>query len=99
MEFKVKVRLAANETFGAWREGTHDDLVLAVALTVWSAERNQPAMGQAVAGGFRQPLFSATGRMSMSSPEALLPPIPYRRIYWPACWLRCAPGATGSRGS
>lgn len=28
---------AANEMFGAWREGQHDDLVLAVAIAVWRA--------------------------------------------------------------
>jgi hypothetical protein len=38
--FRVKITLAANETFGAWREGEHDDLVLAVALACWWAERN-----------------------------------------------------------
>ena len=30
--FRVKITEAANETFGAWREGQHDDLLLAVAL-------------------------------------------------------------------
>ena len=39
LDFKVKITLAANETFGAWREGTHDDLVLAVAIAAWEAER------------------------------------------------------------
>ena len=34
----VKVTPAANEVFGAWREGQHDDLVLAVAIAVWQAE-------------------------------------------------------------
>jgi hypothetical protein len=38
--FTVKITDAANDTYGAWREGTHDDLVLAVALAVWKA--NQP---------------------------------------------------------
>jgi hypothetical protein len=38
--FRVKVNLAtANESFEAWRERDHDDLVLAVALAVWLAER------------------------------------------------------------
>ena len=32
-------RTAANETFQAWRAGDHDDLVLAVALACWWAER------------------------------------------------------------
>ncbi len=38
--FTVKITNAANDVYGAWREGTHDDLVLAVALAVWRA--NQP---------------------------------------------------------
>src|SRR5262245_56965307 len=33
--FQVKITLAANESFGAWREGAHDDLVLATALATW----------------------------------------------------------------
>jgi len=35
LNFQVKVTAAANDVYGAWREGTHDDLVLAVALTCW----------------------------------------------------------------
>jgi hypothetical protein len=35
----VKITAAANETFAAWREGAHDDLVLAVALACWHADR------------------------------------------------------------
>lgn len=35
--FQVKITDAANDTYGAWREGTHDDLVLAIALAVWNA--------------------------------------------------------------
>jgi hypothetical protein len=37
--FRVKITAAANETFEAWRERDHDDLVLALALAVWHAER------------------------------------------------------------
>lgn len=44
MTFRVKITAAANETFGAWREGDHDDLVLAAALAAWWAERN-PRIG------------------------------------------------------
>ena len=40
--FRVKVTDAANETFGAWRERPHDDLVLAVAIAAWQAERPAP---------------------------------------------------------
>ncbi len=39
LNFQVKITPAANETFGAWREGQHDDLVLAMAIAAWQAER------------------------------------------------------------
>lgn len=35
--FQMKVTDAGNETYGAWRTGKHDDLVLAVALACWGA--------------------------------------------------------------
>ena len=38
--FRVKITAAAKETFQAWRAGDHDDLVLAVALACWWAERH-----------------------------------------------------------
>lgn len=41
--FKRKATLAGNEVFGAWREGEHDDLVLAVALAAWYGERRMVA--------------------------------------------------------
>ena len=36
--FQVKITESANETFGSWREGNHDDLVLAIACAAWTAE-------------------------------------------------------------
>src|SRR5262249_38803886 len=33
--FQVRITAAANDTYGAWREGTHDDLVLAVSMALW----------------------------------------------------------------
>jgi len=36
--FRVKITVAANESFEAWRDGDHDDLVLAVALACWQGE-------------------------------------------------------------
>ncbi len=36
--FKVKISKAANESYEAWREGDHDDLMLATSLAVWWAE-------------------------------------------------------------
>ena len=50
-QFQVKITQAAHETFGVWREGQHDDLVLAVALACWWAERNPPLGENAFGGG------------------------------------------------
>jgi nitrogen fixation protein len=41
--FKMKITAAANEIFGSWREGEHDDLVLAAAIGCWVAENGIPA--------------------------------------------------------
>jgi hypothetical protein len=37
--FRTKVTLSAPDTLAAWREGQHDDLVLAVGVAAWAAER------------------------------------------------------------
>jgi hypothetical protein len=37
--FKMKITLAGNETYEAWRESDHDDLVLATAMACWYGER------------------------------------------------------------
>ncbi len=37
--FRVKVTAAGNDSFEAWRERDHDDLVLATALAAWRGER------------------------------------------------------------
>lgn len=43
VNFKVKVNLATgHDSYEAWRESVHDDLVLAVALAVWHGERGLP---------------------------------------------------------
>jgi hypothetical protein len=39
LNFQVKITASAHETFGAWRDGTHDDLVLAVAMAAWLGDR------------------------------------------------------------
>lgn len=36
--FRYKITATAHDVYGVWREGGHDDLVLAVALAVWYAE-------------------------------------------------------------
>jgi hypothetical protein len=45
LNFKVKINVkTAHDSYEAWREGVHDDLVLAVALACWYAERRRPIM-------------------------------------------------------
>ena len=41
-DMRAKVTTAGNTQYGAWREGAHDDLVLAVALTCWAARKRYP---------------------------------------------------------
>ncbi len=54
LAFQVKITAAANDTYGAWREGAHDDLVLSVALAAWYAERKGRAKAAATS---RQPPY------------------------------------------
>jgi hypothetical protein len=57
LNFKVKVTLAGNDTYGAgseWREGMHDDLVLALALACWVGERGQSPAGFSLLGPDRR---------------------------------------------
>ena len=40
LNFKVKINIStAHDSYEAWREGDHDDLVLSVALACWAGER------------------------------------------------------------
>jgi hypothetical protein len=40
LSFKVKINIAtAHDSYEAWREGDHDDLMLAVAMACWCGER------------------------------------------------------------
>jgi hypothetical protein len=41
-EMRVKITSPGHEQFGAWREGSHDDLVFAVALACWAARKAYP---------------------------------------------------------
>jgi hypothetical protein len=36
--FELKISQAGHDSYGAWREGTHDDLVLALAVALWYAQ-------------------------------------------------------------
>ena len=43
--FRVKIDpQTAHDSYSAWREGQHDDVVLAVALAVWLAGRTSPPL-------------------------------------------------------
>ena len=39
LNFKMKVKVASDDPLAAWREGQHDDLVLAAACAAWMGER------------------------------------------------------------
>lgn len=39
VNFKIKVTAKGNDTYEAWREGDHDDLVLSIAIAAWWAKR------------------------------------------------------------
>jgi hypothetical protein len=40
LRFRVRINArTAHDSYGAWRECEHDDLVLALAVAVWRAER------------------------------------------------------------
>lgn len=43
--FKYKISLAGNDSYNAWRESDHDDMVLAAACALWLAAY-KPATGQ-----------------------------------------------------
>jgi hypothetical protein len=44
MKFKAKITLAKDSTLESWREGPHDDLVLAVGLAAWQSEKTLPPL-------------------------------------------------------
>lgn len=45
--FKAKINLATgHDTYEAWREGDHDDIVLALAMACWFAEQGLSAGGR-----------------------------------------------------
>jgi hypothetical protein len=54
-EMRVKITPSGNEQYGAWREGEHDDLVLAVALACWGARKAYPSGADGEEGYWRGP--------------------------------------------
>lgn len=45
LNFRIKIDpKTAHDSYSHWREGDHDDLVLAAALAVWSARKPPPTI-------------------------------------------------------
>ena len=45
LNFRIKINIATgHDSYEHWREGEHDDLVLAAAMAVWSARTPQPTI-------------------------------------------------------
>ena len=44
---RIKVSLSGQDTYAAWREGEHDDLVFAAALACWisTKKKDPPVVG------------------------------------------------------
>lgn len=40
LNFKVKISVSGHDSYEAWREGAHDDLVLSTAMACWYGEHN-----------------------------------------------------------
>jgi hypothetical protein len=38
--FQIKISLSGHDSYGAWREGTHDGLILAVAMACWAGQKD-----------------------------------------------------------
>jgi hypothetical protein len=58
LSFKVKINVAtAHDSYGAWREGEHDDLVIGVALACWYAERQPLPVDEQVRQMFHRASF------------------------------------------
>jgi hypothetical protein len=74
--FRAKISVSGHDSYEAWRENDHDDVLLALALACWLARRARSA-GVAVAGP-PQPRFQVAGL-----PERPLPIVAAYRREWP----------------
>lgn len=61
-ELKVGAK-TGHDTYEAWREGAHDDLVLAVAIAAWVAEREVVASYEATLVGLEEDAFNEQTRV------------------------------------
>lgn len=39
LNFQIKISASGHDSYGAWREGAHDDLILATSLACWASEK------------------------------------------------------------
>jgi hypothetical protein len=51
LNFRVRISLAGHDSYGAWSEQEHDDLVLAVGLAVWLAEKGLAPASPSIPAG------------------------------------------------
>lgn len=80
LAFQVKIDLrTAHDSYGAWREGAHDDLVLAVALGGWYGERLEGQPVQVVSNIF----YNGDPREWRGKPQ-----LTFVNHDWPNCNLK-----------
>lgn len=51
LNFRSKISISGHESFEAWRENIHDDLVLALAIAIWSAQQIVSVNAAKILGG------------------------------------------------
>jgi hypothetical protein len=69
--FRAKINVRTqNETYEAWREKDHDDLVLAVALAVWWAERTRRVDPKSNAESIKEGFFRERAARARTKPLA-----------------------------
>ena len=54
LNFKIKISTTGHDSYNAWRSDDHDDLVLALSLAVWYANKTAGSLGidSLICGGF-----------------------------------------------
>lgn len=83
LNFKPKVNIATgNDSYEAWRESIHDDLVLSVAMGCWYAENMSGRTFSTASAGGRETIvrYAASGAIQASKAERRAAG-PYQRPY------------------
>jgi hypothetical protein len=67
LNFRVKVNIAtAHDSYEAWREGDHDDLVLAAALATWESSKASISVPPTIEVGRKESWFEMAGGTARS---------------------------------